>query len=116
MPDDQAGARLSYDEVAEELKLEGATSGAMFGMPTLKTGGKAFAGYTSGAMVFKLRGDDHSAALALPGAHLFEPMSGRPMREWVQVPSTAAVRWPELARAALRTVRGSAQPDKEPRR
>jgi hypothetical protein len=52
-------------------------------------------------------GDDHSAELALPGAQLFEPMSDRPMREWVQVPWSAAVRWPELARAALRTVRGT---------
>jgi hypothetical protein len=43
----------------------------------------------------------------LPGAQLFEPMSDRPMREWVQVPWSAAVRWPELARAALRTVRGT---------
>ena len=107
MPDEQTSARVSYDEMAIELKLEGATSGAMFGMPTLKTGGNAFAGYVSGAMVFQLRGDDHSAALALPGAQLFEPMRGRPMREWVQVPSSAAARWPELARAALRTVRAT---------
>ena len=108
MPDVEDPARAAFDALADELVLEGATAGPMFGMPSLKVGGKAFAGYLRGAMVFKLRGADHAAALALPGAQLFDPMGGRPMREWVQVPASAASRWPELARAALRTVRGPA--------
>jgi hypothetical protein len=54
VPDEQTSARVSYDEVAIELKLVGATSGAMFGMPTLKNRRQGVAGYVSGAMVFKL--------------------------------------------------------------
>ena len=42
---------------------------------------------TATTMVFKLEGDDHAQALALPGAQLFDPMGGRPMKAWVQVPA-----------------------------
>jgi hypothetical protein len=36
---------------------------------------------------FKRRGKERAHALLLPGAQLFEPMAGRPMREWVQLPA-----------------------------
>jgi len=52
-------------------------------------------------MIFKLAGRAHAEALALPGATLFEPMAGRPMKAWVQVPATAADHWEMLAEAAL---------------
>lgn len=97
-----------YQDLAQELAVaEGIRPSSMFGMPTLKAGSRAFAGLTGEAMVFKLSGDAHGRALGLPGAHLFEPMEGRPMREWVVVPEAEAGRWPELARAALAYVRGS---------
>jgi len=105
---DNVAARAAYDAVVEELVRYGATAGAMFGMPNIKADRKAFAGYFQGAMVFKLRGDKHAEALSVPGAKLFEPMAGRPMRKWVQVPASAVGRWPELARAALGTIRGAA--------
>jgi len=73
----------------------------MFGMPTLKIGRKAFAGNHDGDMVFKLSGAAHARALGLPGAHLFDPMGGRPMKEWVVVPVAQAAMWAELAHAAL---------------
>jgi hypothetical protein len=97
-------ARAAYDSVIDGLVSDGATAGMMFGMPCIKIGGKAFAGYFSGDMVFKLRGSAHERALAISGAHLFDPMGGRPMKEWVQVPGDAAAEWPELGRAALETV------------
>ena len=94
--------RAAYDAVVDELKAtSAATTGAMFGMPCLKTGGKAFAGYFQGAMVFKLGGAAHAEALALPGARLFDPMGGRPMKEWVDVPPAQASTWLRVARAAL---------------
>src|SRR2546423_10919048 len=56
----------------------------MFGMPTIKVGGKAIAGVHEGGMVFKLPDESARArALAIEGAHLFEPMAGRQMKEWV---------------------------------
>jgi hypothetical protein len=44
-----------------------------------------------------------SAVLALEGAHLFDPMGGRPMKEWVQVPAAHADEWPRLAELAAVT-------------
>ncbi len=94
--------KAEYDAVADEIKATSpAISGAMFGMPCLKAGGKAFAGYYQGAMVFKLSGAAHAEALGLSGARLFDPVGSRPMKEWVQVPATHAKQWTRLARAAL---------------
>lgn len=99
--------RGEYDEVAAEITATSpAITSKMFGMPCLKnSNGKAFAGYYQGAMTFKLGAPIHSEALALPGAHLFDPSGmGRPMKEWVEVPSEHSSRWLELAREALRYV------------
>ena len=95
--------RERYDAIAESLVAEGGASAArMMGMPILKKGGKAFAGYGSGSMTFKLRGPVHAEALGLAGAHLFDPSGmGRPMKEWVEVPAAAAEEWKRLARAAM---------------
>jgi hypothetical protein len=46
----------------------------------------------------------NAEALALPGAHLFDPMEGRPMKEWVVVPAEQASKWLELAHAAFQHV------------
>jgi hypothetical protein len=99
--------RARYDEVVAELVATSpVTSGKMFGMPCLKhhASGKAFAGFSAGAMVFKLTGVPHREALQLAGAHLFDPMGGRPMKEWVEVPVEHASRWVQLAQEALRYV------------
>lgn len=97
--------RSLYDAVAAELTATSpATAGKMFGMPCLKSNGKAFAGYFNNAMIFKLTAPEHGEALALADARLFDPMGGRPMKEWVEVPVEHAARWPAFARAALRYV------------
>jgi hypothetical protein len=94
--------RARFDALVGELKNELDIVGAsMFGMPSMKRrGGKAFAGLYGEDMVFKLQGDAHESALALKGAHLFEPMAGRPMKAWVQVPPTHETQWADLARKA----------------
>lgn len=95
-------AQSAFDKLGIDLaRRSPTTTSKMFGMPCLKAGGKAFAGLFGEAMVFKLTGDAHAKALALPGAHLFDPMGGRPMKEWVEVPDAHAKRWPEFADAAL---------------
>jgi len=59
-------------------------------------------------MVFKLPLPQHSEALNLTGAQLFDPSGrGRPMKEWVVVPVEHASRWSEFARAALQYVDGT---------
>lgn len=94
--------RVRFDALVGELKNEMDILGAsMFGMPSIKRrGGKTFAGLYGQDMVFKLDGEAHAAALALEGSHLFEPMEGRPMKAWVQVPPTHETQWADLARKA----------------
>ena len=44
----------------------------------------------------------HAQALALAGAHLFDPSGkGRPFKEWVVVPPTHAAQWPQFAESAV---------------
>ena len=99
-------SQATYDAVVSEMVATSpTTSGKMFGMPCLKnSNGKAFAGYTDGAMVFKLGGASHTEALALSGAKLFDPAGGRPMKEWVVVPAEYNSRWLEFARDAFEYV------------
>jgi hypothetical protein len=98
----------AYDAVVSEMVATSpTTSGKMFGMPCLKnSNGKAFAGYTDGAMVFKLGGASHTEALALSNARLFGPMGGRPMKEWVVIPVEHSSRWLEFAQDAFEYITG----------
>jgi len=98
-------AQARYDELADDLAAQNddVTLGKMFGMPCVKRGGKAIAGFWQESVVFKL--PDAAArerALALDGAELFDPMGGRPMKEWVVVPASHADEWPGLADEALK--------------
>ncbi len=91
-----------YDGVVHDLTgTTPATASQMFGMPCLKVGGKAFAGLWKDGMVFKLSGDAHARAMAVPGAELFDPGMGRPMKEWVAVPPDQSETWEGLARDAM---------------
>jgi hypothetical protein len=93
-----------FEEIADDLAAQNddVELGKMFGMPTIKRGGKAAAGFWRDSMVFKLT--DSAAreqALALEGAEQFDPMGGRPMKEWVVVPAAESGRWAELAQQSL---------------
>jgi hypothetical protein len=101
-----AEAQRQYDLVAAGLAGEsGAILGKMMGMPMLYLAGKGFAGLYGDAMVFKLEGEAHAVALALPTAALFDPSGmGRPMKAWVQVPVAHASAWPRLARSAAQSI------------
>ena len=97
-------AEREYKSIAASLAAKGVADSQMFGMPCLKIGGKAFAGFYENAMVFKLTGDAHESALSTKGAHLFDPMDGRPMKEWVVVPAKLSKEWPQLANDAMEYV------------
>ncbi len=98
-------ARERYDDLADFLAFrhDFVELSQMMGMPCVKARGKMVAGFTRGAMVFKLtNAEQHAEALALEGAHLFDPGGqGRPFRRWVVVPAAHADRWEELADHAL---------------
>ena len=100
-------ARARYDEVADDLAAQNADVelGQMMGMPAIKRSGKMIGGFSNdeGAMVFKLPDEaTRERALALNGAHLFDPSGGRraPMKDWVVVPAAQAALWAEFAALA----------------
>src|SRR2546423_3758145 len=93
-----------FNEIADDLaaRNDDVELGKMFGMPTIKRGGKATSGFWQESMVFKLTDEEkREQALALSGAERFDPMgSRRPMREWVVVPADHSDEWPGLAQDA----------------
>ncbi len=58
----------------------------MFGYPAAFVGGNMFASLFQEHVVLRLGDEDRASLLKLPGAATFEPMKGRPMREYVTVP------------------------------
>lgn len=99
----------TLNDLAATLDAPGVKVSNMFGKPSLKdAAGKAFACLQAGELACRLgRGTQpHADALALNGAHLFDPSGrDRPMKDWVSIPSTHSSRWPEFAAAALSTPR-----------
>jgi hypothetical protein len=97
----------AFEELCDDLLARNADleRAQMMGYPSLRRNGKLVACFSAGedAMVFKLEDPaTHAEALALDGAHLFDPGSrGRPFKEWVVVPPVLADRWANLAGAAL---------------
>jgi TfoX/Sxy family transcriptional regulator of competence genes len=59
---------------------------SMFGCPCAFAGGNMFIGLHQENMIVRLGEADRAALLARPGAEIFEPMEGRPMREYVALP------------------------------
>jgi TfoX/Sxy family transcriptional regulator of competence genes len=63
-----------------------AQSKKMFGYPAAFVGGHLFAGLHQDSLIVRLSPKDKSALLEQPGSRIFEPMPGRPMRDYVVVP------------------------------
>ena len=60
----------------------------MFGYPAGFVNGNMFMGLFQEEMNLRLGPADRSELLAMQGAATFEPMAGRPMKEYVTVPSS----------------------------
>lgn len=58
----------------------------MFGYPAGFVNGHMFAALHEHRFIVRLGESDRAELLAVEGAHAFEPMAGRPMREYVVVP------------------------------
>ncbi|MBS4057244.1 MAG: hypothetical protein KGZ82_08010 [Bacteroidales bacterium] len=79
--------------------------GKMFGALCMKTpNGKSPAMFWKDNLVVKLQGELHAEALCLDGSCLFDPMEGRPMKEWVQIPFDYKDRWREFVLSAAENV------------
>ena len=58
----------------------------MFGFPAAFVNGNMFMGLHQEDMLLRLPDEPRAELLKISGAHIFEPMPGRPMREYVVVP------------------------------
>jgi TfoX/Sxy family transcriptional regulator of competence genes len=87
----------------------GITVRTMFGQPAAFVTGNMFLGVFGDAVFLRLSEEDRAAGLLLEGSRLFEQMPGRPMREYVVLPTALLA---DAARArpwvdrALRYARG----------
>jgi hypothetical protein len=61
----------------------------MFGYPCAFIGGNLFTGLHQENVIVRLAETDRVAAIRKQGARLFEPMTGRPMREYIVLPKSA---------------------------
>ncbi len=58
----------------------------MFGYPAAFVNGQMFASLFQDHFILRLPEGERAAFIHAHGAHVFEPMPGRPMREYVEVP------------------------------
>jgi hypothetical protein len=93
-----------FHKIASELP--GMEEGKMFGALCIKaTNGKSGVMFWREDMIFKLDGDNLEKALSLKDAKLFDPMGGRPMNGWVQVPNAHSAKWKKYAEIAMENVK-----------
>ena len=71
-------AIVPHDPAVEQRK--------MFGYPAAFVGGNLFMSLFQDSLVLRLSETDRATLLSMAGASAFEPMPGRPMREYVTVP------------------------------
>jgi TfoX/Sxy family transcriptional regulator of competence genes len=105
---------VAYDEgLAERVRdrlaeLPGVTDKRMFGGIAFLTDGNMTVAVTGDDLLVRVGPEATDAALARPGARLFD-MTGRPMRGWVVVDGAeldddVLVEWIELARSFVATL------------
>jgi len=66
--------------------LPGVESRKMFGYPCAFVNGQMLTGVYQDRIMLRLSDRDRAQFLKMPGARPFEPMPGRPMREYVELP------------------------------
>jgi hypothetical protein len=91
-PDDLIA--LFYAALPDDPRVE---RRKMFGYPCAFVGGNLFAGLHQENVIVRLAENDRLAAIGKQGARLFEPMSGRQMREYIVLPEAALAKREGLA-------------------
>src|SRR5262249_50439702 len=87
--------------------LPGVEPRKMFGYPAAFVNGNMFSCLFQSSMILRLSEGDRATCTREFGAQLFEPMPGRPMREYMAVPE-AVLRSPRLLDVWLRKSLGYA--------
>jgi TfoX/Sxy family transcriptional regulator of competence genes len=103
--------------------LRGVEVRKMFGYPAAFLGGNMFTGLHEDRMILRLSEEDRALLLQEKGTRIFEPMPGRPMREYVVLPEAILASPPKLsqwlsrAQAYARTLppKSSKEKKKSPR-
>ena len=94
-----------FDDIVDAITAwhHDCRASTMFSMPCVKRSGKVVFGLTRTGMVFKLTDPTaHARAMAIAGAHLFDPGGrGEPFRQWVVVPAVQVDEWEPLAVEAV---------------
>lgn len=101
MPAATDRALAAMAAIGDDLAGHGVTPGKMFGVPSLKAGGKLLCSVWGDDLAVKLPPGVLEPTLKLTGVARFSPMAGREMKEWAQVPYAHRKRWPDLVGAAL---------------
>ena len=82
----------------------------MFGYPCAFVNGHMFTGLHQENMIVRLNDADRAQLLKLPGSGIFEPMPGRPMREYGIVPPAviaddkAIAKWLKLGLVFVKSI------------
>jgi hypothetical protein len=93
-------AEALFNQLTEEIP--GATPGKMFGALCMKTpNGKSGAMFWHNHLVVKLTGHNLDEALSLDGTKPFEPMEGKIMNGWVQIPFDYHDSWKKFAEISV---------------
>ncbi|MEO6532494.1 MAG: hypothetical protein ABIO06_02855 [Pseudolysinimonas sp.] len=93
-----------FEALLDGVTGAGVVAGAMFGSRAFMLNGKSIGCLKGDVLAFKLGAGtpELAAALALPGAALFDPSAhDRPFKDWVAIPFDHAERAPELLAAAI---------------
>jgi hypothetical protein len=86
-------------------KIPDSRLGKMFGsLSVVMENGKSAAMLWRDNIVVKLDGDNLREALSLSGAGFFEPMEGKPMKEWVCIPCGHKAQWLKFATLSAQKV------------
>ena len=95
----------TFDDIVDAITAwyPDCRAGKLFSMPCVKRSGQFVFGLGRSGMVFKLTDPEtHARALAVHGAHLFDPSGrGQPFRQWVVIPPEQAAEWEPLAAEAV---------------
>ena len=96
--------QIEYDKLLAGID-DAVSASQMFGKACLKIHGKAFVAQHKDTIVFKLVAPEHTQALALLNAVLWDPSGkGRPMKQWVALPMSASDYFQKFYLAALKNI------------
>jgi hypothetical protein len=99
-------AEKTFRRLADEIP--GLNPSKMFGALCLKTEkGKSAAMLWNDELVVKLDQGELAQALKRKGTKLFEPMKGKAMKEWVQIPQEYSSEWKTYVQKSIMKIKSS---------